>query len=449
MASTKLSRTAGTPTSSKKFTISYWVKRSNLGSAGGAAGHIFDTYVDGTNRSQIGFDDDFIDFRLQVSGSNTGRLLTNRKFRDSSAWYHIVAAVDTTLSTADDRVKLYVNGVQETSFSNRINPSVNADFPMGGTHTIGAYGGGTNYYDGLLSHFHFTDGYVYPASTFGSTDSTSGIWKPNTSPSVTYGTNGFFLKFENSSAMGTDSSGQSNTFTVSGSLTQTVDSPDNNFATFNANYKSLNQPTYTQGNLTVTSSGNEYRLSFSSIANSTGKWYAEFKRVVGTTDEVFLGVSSENDVNNYFPITNEYLGASSKSVGITSGNGKYYISSSATTYAASYTAGDIIGIALDLTNKKLYASKNGAWSTGSGAWGSTTFNASTGAIDISSIIASGEFGFLGCSNSGTSTFTANFGNGYFGTTAVSSAGNNASGNGIFEYDTPTGYTALSTKGLNL
>ena len=446
MASTKLSRTAGTPTSSKKFTISYWTKKPLAASAG----HIFDTYVDGTNRSQIHFDSDaVIDFRLQVSGSNTGRLLTNRKFRDSSAWYHIVAAVDTTLSTADDRVKLYVNGVQETSFSNRINPSQNADFPMGGTHTIGAYGGGTNYYDGLLSHFHFTDGYVYPASTFGSTDSTSGIWKPNTSPSVTYGTNGFFLKFENSSAMGTDSSGQSNTFTVSGSLTQTVDSPDNNFATFNANYKSLNQPTYTQGNLTVTTSDNSYRLSFSSIANSTGKWYAEFKRVVGTTDEVFLGVSSENDVNHYFPITNEYLGASSKSVGITSGNGKYYISSSATTYAASYIAGDIIGIALDLTNKKLYASKNGAWSTGSGAWGSTTFNASTGAIDISSIIASGEFGFLGCSNSGTGTFTANFGNGYFGTTAVATAGTNASGNGIFEYDVPTGYTALSTKGLNL
>jgi hypothetical protein len=82
-----------------------------------------------------------------------------------------------------------------------------------------------------MTHIHYTDGYAYDASTFGETDSTSGIWKPKTAPSVTYGTNGFFLKFENSGAMGTDSSGNSNTFTVSGTLTQNVDTPSNNFAT--------------------------------------------------------------------------------------------------------------------------------------------------------------------------------------------------------------------------
>ena len=141
MASTYINRTAGTPTSNKTFTISYWVKRSNIGSAGN--GHIFDTFVDSSNRSQIHFDDDnVIDFRLAVSGTNIGRLKTNIVFRDTSAWYHIVATVDTTLSTADDRIKLYVNGVQETSFSTRVNPSINADFAMGGTHTLGAYGGG-------------------------------------------------------------------------------------------------------------------------------------------------------------------------------------------------------------------------------------------------------------------------------------------------------------------
>ena len=157
MATTKWSITAGTPTSSKKFTISYWVKRSNIGSAGN--GHIFDTYVNSTNRSQIHFDDDnVIDFRLQVSGSNTGRLKTNRVFRDTSAWYHIVASVDTTLGTADDRVKLYINGVQETSFSSRTNPSQKKDFPMAGTQTLGAYGGGTEYLAGTVAHVDFRDG---------------------------------------------------------------------------------------------------------------------------------------------------------------------------------------------------------------------------------------------------------------------------------------------------
>jgi len=448
MASTKLSRTAGTPTSSKKFTISFWVKRNNIGSAGN--GHIFDTYVDSTNRSQIHFDDDnVIDFRLAVSGTNIGRLKTNRVFRDTSAWYHIVASVDTTLGTADDRIKLYVNGVQETSFSSRINPSVNADFPMGGTHTIGAYGGGTNYFDGTLSYFAFVDGSQELPTVFGETNAATGIWTWKEPTGLTYGTNGFFLKMDTATP-GADSSGEGNTFTASGTPTLAQDNASNNLATFNSIYKSLNQPTYTNGNLTVTTSGNLYRLSFSSIAASTGKWYAEFKRVVGTTDEVFLGVSSENDVNHYFPITNEYLGASSKSVGITSGNGSYYISSSATTYAASYIAGDIIGIALDLTNKKLYASKNGAWANGSGAWDSATFNSATGAIDISSIIPSGEFGFLGCSNSGTSTFSANFGNGFFGTTAVttSPAKTDGSGHGLFEYAVPTGYYTLNTKNLN-
>ena len=444
MASTSLSKTPSSAGNRKKFNFSFWLKGNDF-----VSDYMFFS-ASGSSESSILFDSSSrLEYYEYNGSSKTTQVTTNRVFRDPSAWYHINISIDTTQSTSSNRVKFYVNGVQETSLANSTYGSQNFDSLF--NNTTAQYIGGTGsggYFDGSMTHINFNDGYTYAPTSFGETDATSGIWTAKTTPSVTYGTNGFFLKMENASAMGTDSSGNSNTFTVSGSLTKNQDTPNNNFATFNPVYKSLNQPTYTQGNLTVTTSGNEYRLSFSSIANSTGKWYAEFKRVVGTTDEVFLGVSSENDVNNLFPITNYYLGETSKSVSISSGNGRYYIGSSATTYAASYIAGDIIGIALDLTNKKLYASKNGAWSTGSGAWGSTTFNASTGAIDISSIIASGEFGFLGCSNSGTSTFTANFGNGYFGTTPVSSAGTNASGNGIFEYDVPTGYTALSTEGLN-
>ena len=445
MASTVLSRTLVTG-NRQIFTYSAWIKRSDLGE-----GFLFQGYTSTSSFVHIKFDSNY---KLGVFGKTGGSdqmdLVTSRVFKDVGAFYHVVVAVDTTQSTDTNRVKVYINGVQETSFSTTSYPSINTNLEInvsGHIGYIGAQYGTQAYYGGLMSYVAFVDGSQELPTAFGETNAATGIWKVNTSPSVTYGNNGFFLKMDTSSP-GTDTSGKNNTYTASGTPTLAQDNASNNLATFNSIYKSLNQPTYTNGNLTVTTSGNEYRLSFSSIAASTGKWYAEFKRVVGTTDEVFLGVSSENDVNTYFPITNEYLGASSKSVGITSGNGKYYISSSATTYAASYTAGDIIGIALDLTNKKLYASKNGAWANGSGAWDSATFNSSTGAIDISSIIPSGEFGFLGCSNSGTSTFSANFGNGFFGTTAVTSSNADAAGHGLFEYAVPTGYYTLNTKNLN-
>ena len=440
MASTKLSRTSGTPTSSKKFTISYWVKRSNLGSAG--AGHIFDTYVDGSNRSQIGFDDDFIDFRLKVSGSNTGQLKTNRKFRDTSAWYHIVAAVDTTLSTADDRVKLYVNGVQETSFSNRINPSVNADFPMGGTHTIGAYGGGSNYFDGTLTHFHFTDGYTYTPTSFGEVDATSGIWKAKSSASVTYGTNGFFLKMENSGAMGTDSSGNSNNFTVSGTLTQNVDTPDNNFATMNPLDNYYSNMTFSQGNNTTVS--DHPAPSLSTVALTSGKWYFEAKAVTSTSGNDWqIGIVGDQVVS-----TSDEIGNHAKSWGYYGADGNYINNNSGTSYGNTYTAGDIIGCAVDLTNNKLYFSKNGTWQN-SGV--PTSGGTGTGAISITAPTSTplGAY-FIGVgANASTNSYTwsMNFGNGYFGTTAVASA--NADGNGVgkMEYAVPTGYYTLNTKNL--
>ena len=154
---------------------------------------------------------------------------------------------DTTQSTASDRVKLYINGTQDTFskqwFASYSYPSQNDDNNVSNENsralTIGrnyiivhqsVFGHG----DVSLTHIHFTDGTAYTASTFGETDSTSGIWKPKTSPSVTYGTNGYFLKFENSGAMGTDSSGNTNTFTPAGTLTQNVDTPSNVFATWNA-----------------------------------------------------------------------------------------------------------------------------------------------------------------------------------------------------------------------
>ena len=445
MASTKLSRTAGTPTSSKKFTISFWVKRSNIGSAGN--GHIFDTYVDSSNRSQIHFDDDnVIDFRLAVSGSNIGRLKTNRVFRDVGAFYHIVASVDTTLATADDRVKLYINGVQETSFSSRINPSQNADFPMNGTHTIGAYGGGTNYFDGTLSYFAFVDGTAYTPTSFGETNAASGIWKINTAPSVTYGNNGFFLKMDTTSP-GSDTSGNDNTFTAAGTPTLAQDNASNNLVTMNPLDNYFPSFTFSNGKTTVATGGN-YSYPQATIYVNKGKWYWECKPISKASgqDEYMIGVQGKSATAVNQPAQ------SNNGITIYGRDGDTYgFGGGGTDYAASYTAGDIIGVALDCDNNKIYWSKNGAWSNGSGAWDSATFNAAVGdkaITDPNDVPQGGYSPVAGFYDSPVAVLSFNFGNGFFGTTAVASSNADAAGHGLFEYAVPTGFFTLNTKNLN-
>ena len=189
MASTKLTRTPSSASNRKTFTWSGWVKRSGLGAIQG----LF-TVDTGSGESAFGFlADDTLRLYLNIA-SNYPTIVTNQVFRDTSAWYHIAFAVDTTQSTEADRVKIYVNGSQVTSFSSASYPTQNADtdFNTTNSHEIGFYSnqtGGAGYFDGQLAHVHFTDGYAYAASSFGST-ATNGQWVPNLNPSVTYGTKG-------------------------------------------------------------------------------------------------------------------------------------------------------------------------------------------------------------------------------------------------------------------
>ena len=450
MANTKLNRTAGSTGNRKTWTWSGWVKRAAVPGTADSKGGLFATYTDTNNRLDFGVDSNHrFFFKEKESSSTVIDFTSTRLFRDPSAFYHFVIAVDTTDSTAADRVKVYVNGERITSWLDSTAPSQNRDTLMnvsGRTYIIGSTDGSSNYWNGVMSHVHFCDGTALASTVFGETDSTTGEWTINTSPSFTLGTNGFTVLKDGNTI--TDQSSNSNNFSLGGgTLTKTEDCPSNVFATLSAVYKNFNQPTFTQGNTTTSSASSGYFNAFSSIAVSTGKYYAEIKR---GSSESQIGISSLNDAQTLFPQADYYIGETSKSLGISSGDGKYRIGTTGTTYGSSYTTGDIIGLALDLDNKKLYASKNGAWSNGSGTWDSTTFNASTGAIDISSIIPSGEYAYIGFSIGDPGTgFNANFGNGYFGTTAVSSAGTNASGIGIFEYDVPANFTALSTKGLNL
>ena len=433
MANTYLARTYGTPTSTQKWTASFWIKRGDLG----REQHIFG----GQASCQCYFNSsDIFRFYDQTAGTAYN---TTQVFRDTSAWYHFVIAVDTTLGIAGDRARIYVNGSEITSFSIETNATQNnnSGYNVSGTsYAIGRYNpsqASDYYFNGSMSHIHFIDGTAYDASAFGSTDSVTGEWKINTSPSVTYGTNGFFILKDGNSV--TDQSGEGNDFTVGGgTLTKTEDSPSNVFATWNSLFRrGTITPTFSNGNLTSNFTGGAQQFALTSLGASSGKYYAELKWVsshgnaaciTGILDMAFSGTADPNDA-----VTNAFGYFAS---------GNKHISGSSSSYGASYTSGDIIGIAIDCDNSKLYFSKNGVYqNSGVPTSGST----GTGAIPI---ISGVTYGIYGSEYDGRIA-NLNTGNGYFGTTAVSSAGTNASGNGIFEYDVPTGYTALSTKGLNL
>ena len=449
MASTYLTRTFGSSGSQQTATFSVWVKRSALGGGGDS---LFGYDVDGSNFLRVGFKgNDQLTFRNYNGGTFTWQLDTNRLFRDTSAWYHIVFKVDSTQATSSDRLKIYVNGVQETSFSTATYPSQNANMKWGNNayaHIIGkATGGGI--FDGIMSHINVTDGTAYDATAFGEYDATTGIWKPKTAPSVTYGTNGFFLKFENSGAFGTDSSGNGNNFTVNGTMTQNIDTPSNVFATINALTLAASQYTLANGNLSTNGNGsNAWRSIFSTLGVTQGKYYFEMKVnaieasdtnnfALGICDIEQIGVSASNG---------KFFGTS-RGYGYHAKDGKKLNNDSATAngvaYGSSWTTNDIIGCAFDLDNGKLYWSKNGTWQNSgdptSGATGTgSAFDVTTGYtyVPVLANYYSAE------------KVSFNFGNGYFGTTAVASAQNPDDGIGIFEYSVPTGYKALCTKSIN-
>jgi hypothetical protein len=432
MASTYLTRTPSSTGSQTKFTFSCWVKKCATGtngvlySCGNATSANY--YTDAVFNS-----DDLL--RLNwYNDSGNQQIRTNRAFRDTNGFYHIVIAWDTTQATASDRVKIYVNGVQETSFASATYPNQNQAMLFNTASKqieIGRAVDGSNYFNGILSHLHVIDGTAYTPSAFGETDTTTGEWKAKTSPSVTYGTNGFFILKDGNSV--TDQSGNGNNFTVAGgTLTDLKDNPDNTFATLNP-LAGTAIGSYTNGNNRVVGVSTSWTTAPSTLAVSSGKFYCEAK---AQHTSLMVGILDIDQM-----ITNNFQGTKSNGWGY-EGTGTLWNNGNPTTsWGSTYTTGDIIGIAMDLDNNKLYFSKNGTWQN------SANPSAGTGGI---SITADKTYYFaMSPVDSTSSVIEANFGNGYFGTTAVSSAGTNASDNGIFEYDVPTGYTALSTKGLNL
>ena len=447
MASTVLSRTQTNGTSSKIFTTSIWFKRSpvtNVGnqplwSSSSSTGDALDLILQGNG--EISFED---------TNGNAPKFVTSRKLNDPSAFYNVVVAVDSTQAIDTNRVKIYLNGVQETAFGTATLPTQNMDFAISTSADTMKFGSGgqgpSNFFNGLMSYVAFVDGTAYTPTSFGEVNAASGIWKINTAPSVTYGTNGCYLKMDTSSP-GSDTSGNNNTFTAAGTPTLAQDNASNNLVTMNPLDNYFPSFTFSNGKTTVATGGN-YSYPQATIYVNKGKWYWECKPISKASgqDEYMIGVQGKSATAVNQPAQ------SNNGITIYGRDGDTYgFGGGGTDYAASYTAGDIIGVALDCDNNKIYWSKNGAWSNGSGAWDSATFNAAVGdkaITDPNDVPQGGYSPVAGFYDSPVAVLSFNFGNGFFGTTAVASSNADAAGHGLFEYAVPTGFFTLNTKNLN-
>jgi len=446
---TSIKRSKGSQSSLRIGTFSYWIKIATPHSTSGGFQVYSNTVADDNNRGYCQYTSDG---KWRMVDNDTGgthiQLRTNRLFRDHNAWYHFVIRIDTTQSTNTDRVRLYVNGVQETSFDQTDYPAQNDDlkiFEGGQTdreYMNRIYGGSAQSANWYVSHFHYCDGQSYAPTEFGETDSTTGEWKIKTSPSVTYGNQGWFM-FKDDASLNDDSGNSNNWSSDTGTIQKSEDNPSNVFATWNP-LNEISSVAYTNGNTTFTNSSSANRLAFSNYAFTKGKYYCELKVVEHNSNYTHIGL---NDINSY-RLTNAYVNEPTNKKVSYLNDGRVFIhGGTLDSTGITYTTGDIIGMACDMDNGYLYYHKNGSYLNS----GDPTSGASgTGGFDIYN---HGDIDYcFAVSNSDGGTnpvISANFGNGYFGTTAVSSAGTNASGNGIFEYDVPTGFTALSTKGLNL
>ena len=437
---TNLTRTPASAVAAerRKFTYSCWIKKCQNGKtyfllSGNRAGSSY-TYL-------IFQTDDSIRFRL-YDGGNQADIQASDLFKDPAAWYHVVLQFDSTQSTSSDRVKIYINNRQLTDLQSSTYPS--QDYQSWINHNseqgIMEGGDGTCY----IAEIHQTGGQIYAPSTFGQTDSTTGEWKPKSVSGVTYGTNGFYLKFANAGAMGTDSSGNSNTFTVNsaGTNPQTVDTPSNNFVTMNPLANEFPNSTFTKGNLALAMGSSQATFNAGTFGLTKGKWYFEMKpTALGSgTDNCLVGIVSREQSTG----TSDNLGDATSV--IYRNNGQSKKDGSNATHGASWTTSNVVMVAIDADNNNVYFGTDGQWANGSG--NNNQANPTSALAFTSTMVSDGivfpAFGDLS-TNSPEPGGELNFGN---PTYTISSGNADAAGYGNFEYAVPSGYYAICTRNLN-
>ena len=417
-----------------KFTFSAWIKRGDLGNTEALFSH-WNGSSDG-NRFIIYFEGDSLVAYHNSSDGNSSDMYvkTSALYRDPSAWYHYVVAIDTTQGTAANRVKIYTNGVQQTSLSQTTYPDQNYAvyaFDTSGTTYLGRNASGdsapTKFFDGYMAEVCLIDGTAYAASDFGEFDEDSPtIWKPKDVSGLTFGTNGTYLDFEDSGNLGDDESGNTNDLTETNIVAadQATDTCTNNFCTANP-LDQYGSYTLSEGNCKISSGHTSWYTIGSTMAVQNGKWYWETEFDSGTMIEIFVGVH-DTSVNR--TDTNSWLTGSSLFYNDAGGEIRTDGTNSTEDYGT-LTAGDILGIALNMDDKQITLYKNGS--------------AIASNVALSSSISEAMPTFLTDAND--VIFKVNFG----GCSAFDVSSGNADDNGYgnFEYDVPTGYYALCTKNL--
>ena len=453
-----LTRSTGT-TNKKTFTVSVWAKRSTTGARQTLWSS--DNNTNDTGDGTKGGSGNYISFwnngEFMFGGfGGSFQIRGDGLQRDIAGWYHIVAQTDTTQATTNDRGKLWINGVQQTTYTSMIGQNIDVKWA---TNRIGVRSDQANYsdptfftayMDGYLAELHVIDGQALTASDFGEFDTGSGIWKPKQYEG-TYGADGYYLKFSNSGNMGEDSSGNDNTFTpvnLSGTTDVTTDTPTNNFATLNPNWKSrlANDGTFSEGNTVRNfSTSTDRGYGFSTIGVTSGKWYWEVKVTDITRATYGVGYDSVASFTSPF-----YDNSPSNGFGHYASSTSLNYDNTSTAYATALSNNDIAMIALDMDNHLCWFGKNGTWfnsATQSEIENGTATNDATTAMGTQQNLNSGEpvFPFVAdLSSTGASGFQVNFGNPSF---SISSGNTDDNGYGNFEYAPPTGYLALCTQNL--
>ena len=423
-ATAYLSRTpSATATSNTKFTWSGWVKRGLLSQI-----KLFGASTSATNVWYAQITDNVTDALTFgfYNGGNAVQVTTTQLFRDTSSWYHIVIAVDTTQATASNRVLIYINGVQVTSFATATYPTLSQTMLINAStiaNYIGTAQGTIGTYDGYMSEVYMIDGQALTPSSFGATNADTGVWRAK-AYTGTYGTNGFYLPFTDNSALttssnvglGRDYSGNANywvtnniSITAGTTYDSMTDVPTNTSETA-GNYCTLNplnknaSLTPTDGNLNVNIGVNNTSM-FATMGMTSGKWYWEVTCTSISATAVGLGIATSAQ------------GTSTPIAGLYSwqyyGNGQKYNNSAGTAYGAAYATGNVIGIAFDASAGSLTFYKN---------------NTSQG-VAYSSLASDTYFPYFGGFATAASTIGVNF------------------GQRPFTYTPPTGYVALNTYNL--
>jgi len=437
-----LNRTPGSTSDTKTWTWSGWLKFARTG----VNVWLFGAYSSASLNTKIYIDINN-NINVHTENSTVYRVQTDAVLRDFSAWYHIVVAFDTTQGTEANRIKIYINGTQQSLTEEASGyPTQNWDGIVNNSsyaHNVGYEPEGSVYFDGYMAEVVFIDGQALDPTSFGEFNTATGIWKPKKIGQIANaGTNSFYLDFKDSSNVGNDASGLSNNFTVNNltSIDQSTDTCVVNYATYNSLDDYYQVDTLSNANLTMTGGG-QYAPRTGSMGLNSGKWYWEIQvNNWESSDGTSIGISSKTATAANYEFVNDSgatVGYGYFSNGVVYGNN----TSQATGYSTA-SGTHIIGVALNLTDNKIAWSYDGTWQ---GSTDPGSGNTNMISITDPASLTSGTYFPAFSQKDNSRVLNVNFGSPSF---SISSGNSDANGFGNFEYAVPSGYYALNTSNLN-